>query len=649
MGADGYGVAIDPADDNTLYLMTQQGNIYRYDRESEEALSIRPQPAPGEPAERWNWDSPVLISPHASDRIYFGSQRLWRSDDRGDSWTAVSGDLTRDQNRYEMPYMGRVWSVDAMHDNGAMSKYATTTGISESPVAEGVIYVGTDDGLIQVTEDGGGSWAMAGDLPGVPAMSFINDVEASQHDAGTVFAAADAHKTGDFSPYLFRSTDRGRSWSSIAGDLPGGTIVWAIQQDHVDSDLLFIAAEYGLYFSPNGGANWHMLDGGVPTTPFRDLKLQRRDDDLVGATFGRGFYVLDDYSPLREMAAGALDGDGTLFSVRDAWWYVPMVPSQALGRPTQGSTAYVGDNPPYGATFTYYLADTPSSPGDAREDAEEALREQGDNVPFPGYDALRAEAIESGARILLKVSDAQGEPVRWVQGPAREGLHRVTWDLRRPASDPIDLTVPGFIPPWASDPQGPYAGPGRYRVEMVLVTAEGVSTVGEMQEFEVKPVGGAGADFGAVVAFQEAAGDLMRRIGGAGEEIGRVQNRLRYMRAALVETPRADPALFGRMDAVTEQLAELQLALFGDRARGRLNESSAPSIQGRAGSAAYGHWGTRQLPTATMRTNMEIASAGFGDVLQVLVTLIDEDLVQLEEDLAAAGAPWTPGRRLISR
>ena len=197
---------------------------------------------------------------------------------------------------------GRVWSVDALYDNGAMSQYATITGISESPVVEGLLYVGTDDGLIQVSEDGGQQWRAVESLPGVPAFSFINDVEASQHDADAVFAVADAHKTGDFSPYLFESTDRGRTWHSIAGDLPAGTIVWALEQDHVDADLLFLATEFGLYFTPNRGTNWFKLSG-TPTIAFRDLELQRRDEDLVGATFGRGFYVLDDYSPLRGIGA----------------------------------------------------------------------------------------------------------------------------------------------------------------------------------------------------------------------------------------------------------------------------------------------------------------------------------------------------------
>ena len=244
-----------------------------------------------------------------------------------------------------MEFSGRVWSVDALHDNGAMSQYATLTAISESPVQEGVLYVGTDDGLIQGTGDGGENWVAAAPLPSVSELAFINDVEASQHDAETVFAVADAHKLGEFSPYVFESRDRGRSWRSLAGDLPAGTIVWAIQQDHVDPDLLFLATEFGLYFTPNRGTNWVKLSGGVPTIAFRDIKLHRRDQDLVGATFGRGVYVLDDYTPLREIAAGVLDKEGSLFPVRDAWWYVPYVPMQAPGKPTLGSTDYTAEKP----------------------------------------------------------------------------------------------------------------------------------------------------------------------------------------------------------------------------------------------------------------------------------------------------------------
>ena len=648
MGADGYGVAFDPTDPNILYFETQQGDLYRHDRRSEEALSIRPQPAPGDPPERWNWDSPVLVSPHSSSRLYFGSQRLWQSDDRGDSWTAISGDLTTNRNRYELELMDRVWSVNALYDNGAMSKYATLTTITESPLAEGVILIGTDDGIIQVTEDGGTNWRAAGALPGVPALSFINDAEASLHDAGTFYAVADAHKVGDFSPYVFESTDRGLSWHSISGDLPAGTIVWAIQQDHEIPDLLFLGTEFGIYFTPNKGTNWIKLSGGVPTISFRDIKIHRRDNDLVGATFGRGFYILDDFSSLRSIATGALETGSVLFPVRDAWWYVPYTPMQAAGKPTLGTTDYTAENPPFGATFTYFLDEVPSTKQETRRDSERELRDAGADVPFPGWEALAAEAVEGSPKVLLAVRNTAGEAVRVVEGQATAGLHRASWDLRRPTPDPVEFPSSGFRPPWASDPQGPLVGPGQYSVEMLLVTSGGVLSVGTTQEFRVKavPTAPPGTDFNAVVAFQDQTSELMRRVSGAGEEIGTANERLRYMRRALLETPRADPALYVRIDEVVAALAALQTRLYGDRARGRLSEASAPSINSRLGSAIYQHWQTRQMPTETHRQNFEIAANDFAVFRRDLTAIVDSELPALESALEAAGAPWTPGRRI---
>ncbi|HSG47827.1 MAG TPA: hypothetical protein VLA43_08460, partial [Longimicrobiales bacterium] len=329
----------------------------------------------------------------------------------------MSGDLTTDTDRYTLPFMGRVWELDALHDNGAMSQYATITAISESPVTEGRLYVGTDDGLLHTSPDGGETWAALTSLPGVPERSFVNDVEAGQHGDGTVFVAADAHKIGNYTPLLFRSDDHGRSWTSITGDLPAETIVWTIQQDHINPDLLFIAAEWGLYTSLNGGENWHRLPG-APTIAFRDLKLHRRDDDVVGATFGRGFYILDDYGPLRPTAGSALSGGGGVLPVRDAWWYVPNLTNQARGRPTLGTMAYAAPNPPFGATFTVHVPELPGTAREARRDREREQRQRGVDVEFPGYETLRAEAAEQGPRVLVQVADADGVPVRWVEVPA---------------------------------------------------------------------------------------------------------------------------------------------------------------------------------------------------------------------------------------
>ncbi|MCZ6506699.1 MAG: glycosyl hydrolase, partial [Acidobacteria bacterium] len=645
LGADGYSSQFDTEDPNLLYVEWQGGRLNRYDRRSEEALDIQPQPGPGEPPERFNWDAPVRTRPHSASRLYFASQRLWRSDDRGDSWTAVSGDLTRDRNRYELPIDGRVRSVDALYDNGAMSLYGTITTIAESPLDEQLIYTGSDDGLIQVTEDGGASWRRAGALPGVPELAFVNDLLASLHDADAVFAVIDAHKQGVYSPLIFESLDRGRSWQSRAGDLPDGTILWAVDQDHVEGDLLFVGAEFGLFFSPDGGDHWIELADGVPTIAFRDIEIQRRDDDLVGATFGRGFYILDDYSPLRAIAAGALEEDAVLFPVRDAWWYVPLVPMQAAGKPGQGSTDFDSPNPPYGAVFTYYLKETPKTMRDLRRERERELAEAGDDIPFPGWDNLRAEDLEDEPQILLTVRDATGQPVRRLEGKASSGIHRISWDLRRQPPDPVELESPGFRPPWAGERQGPFAGPGSYTVEMDLVHGDSVETLGERQRFEVKPVPGSSRpapDFAAVAAFQRTTAELLREVRAAGRDIRTTEDQLRHIEATLVETPAASPSLFERLAEIRATLDDLRLRLLGDRIRGNRNEASAPSIDRRVGQVASGHWDTRQAATATQRRNVELAQEQFTVLAAELADVLDRALPALKAELEAAGAPWTP-------
>ena len=645
MGADGYGVAFDPADPDLMYLMWQEGNLFRKHRANEEAVSIKPQAGPGDAPERWNWDSPLLVSPHEPARIYFGSQRLWRSEDRGDSWTAISGDLTLGQNRYEQRFYGRVWSVDALHDTGAMSKYATTTAIAESPREAGVLVVGTDDGLVQVSANGGGSWTRAAALPGLPPLSFINDVEASLHDARTIFAVADAHKIGDFAPYVYVSPDLGRTWRSIAGDLPKGTIVWSIQEDHVRKDLLFAGTEFGIYWTPNGGRNWHKLAGGLPTIPFRDLKIHRRDNDLVGATFGRGIYVLDDYSPLRALADGAASSDAALFPIRDAWWYVPYQVAQATGRPELGSDDFTAANPPFGAILTYHLKNATTTAEETRRAEEKKLRDKGTDVAFPGFDRLFTESLESGPKVMVVISDAAGRPVRRLEGPAGAGMHRINWDLRGPSPEPINLSPPGFQPPWSEPAKGPLVAPGRYTATLTIVSQSGVRTLGAPQTFEVKPVRNvpAGTDFTAVVAFQSEVAELRRRTAALGAEIGRIGDDLRHMRAAVVAAPKADPALFRQLDEVNAAVAGLTRRLFGDPVRGRLNESAAPSIAGRVGSA-MSSFETRLMPTATQRRDAELARTELEALSRDHETLRSGPLVKLRAALDAAGAPWTPRR-----
>jgi photosystem II stability/assembly factor-like uncharacterized protein len=644
LGADGYDAAFDPTDPNTVYMEIQGGLLHRLDRQTEEVINIQPQPSAEDPPERWNWDSPILVSPHNSDRLYFGSQRVWRSEDKGNAWTPISGDLTTNSDRYELQMMDRVQSIDALYDNGAMSKYATLTSIAESSITQGLLYTGSDDGLIHVSEDGGANWRKSQPLSKVPARAFINDIEASQHDTNIVFAIADGHKLGDFNPYVFMSGDKGKSWKSIAGDLPLGTIVWVIKQDHKDENLLFLGTEYGIYFTVNKGTNWIKLGGGVPTTPFRDLELHQRDNDLVGATFGRGLYILDDYAPLREMNQAVNGKTNKLFSVRDAWWYNPNVPMQAKEMPTAGSTSYVGENPPFGAVFTYYIHELPKSAKANRQKTEKSLNEQKSNVPFPGWEQLRNEANEEEAGVLLLVRNENGSAIRWVGGAIKKGVNRVNWDLHLSPPNPINLSKPAFKPPWAGTPQGPLVLPGTYSVELFVLNNGELKSQGTPQNFKVKPVNEvAPADLKAIASFQEQTSELYRQISGANRKLSEASKKLRFIKTALKETAKASPELFATMNTLDKGLADLRMQLTGDRTRQQMNESTIPSIMSRVGNVIYGHWSTTQLPTETQKRNIKIAESGF-KTFQPSSEAFFRDLASYENALENVGAPWTPNR-----
>lgn len=642
LGADGYHVAFDPSDPNICYLEWQVGNVMRYDRRTHELQDIQPQPAADEPPERWNWDCPIVVSPHDSNRIYLASQRVWQSDDRGDSWRPISGDLTTARNRYEMPTFGSVPSVDALHDHMAMSQFSTITYLSESPVLAGLLYVGTDDGLVHSSEDGGETWRLAASPAGLPTESFINNVEASQHNSDEVFLAADDHKNGDFTPHLYKSSDRGRSWQSIRGDLPERLIIWCVEQDHVNPDLLFVGTEFGIYTTVDAGTSWHKLSKDVPTISFRDIKLHRRDSDLVAASFGRGIYVLDDYSPLRSLSSDMLQDEAILFGVRDAWWYVPRLSAQAVGQPTLGSTAYRTPNPGFGATFTYYLASDLVGPAKQREAIEKPHRESGDDVAFPGVEALWAEHLSIEPVVVLVIRDDSGTAIRTVAGEATAGVHRVAWDLRYVAPDPVKLDQPEFRAPWETDPQGPLVEPGTYSAELVEVSSTGVRVLTEPQTFALKPTPAISAlgDHAGVLGFSTQTADLLRRVAGAKRDVDTAITQVPVIRATVQQTPTAHE-LLPRLDAVHRSFTEIRRELVEDPINERLSEPHGPSISQLVERVAQHDWSTTQAPTQTQVTSVTRASDAFAPLRSRLIDTLSE-LAELRHELDAAGGSWTP-------
>ena len=650
--ADGHQPAVEPGNPDIVYSEWQEGNLVRTDRTTGGIVYIQPQPEPGDPPERFNWDAPILVSPHSPTRLYYASQRVWRSDDRGDSWTPISTDLTKNQDRMLMPVMGRQWSSTAPWDFFAMSAYNTITSLAESPVQEGLLWAGTDDGLLQVSADGGDNWRAipVGDLPGVPDTAFVNDIKADLFDADTVYVCLDNHKYGDFKPYLVKSTDRGKEWTSIAGDLPYRHLIWRLVQDHVKSDLLFAATEFGIFFTIDGGEKWIQLPGGVPTISFRDLAIQRRENDLVGASFGRGFYVLDDYTPLRHVNEGAMEQEALLFPVRKAPWYFERRPLGDDGQASLGAAYFVADNPPFGAVFTYHLADGLKSLEEQRREEEKKLEKDWKDTPYVGYDALERERRQPKSTILLTVRDTDGNVVRTIEGPAKAGFHRVAWDLSYPTTSAIEGVASeqrGGGP--SRGDSGFMAAPGTYSVTMSKrVDGKVTKLTGPVQFDVVRVFEGVleGSSPTDVAAYMSQIADLQRGVTAADEAMELAFKRIEYMEKALARSTIDPGTLDTELEALKQKLYDLDQMLSGNRTIGAIGHPQVPTVSRRLRVASMGGGMSDYGPTATHRRAFEIARQEFGEIEVGLRQLIDVDLPALEAKMEAAGVPWTPGRPL---
>ena len=437
LGGDGHQPATEPGNPDIVYAQSQQGNLHRVDRTTGEAVYIRPQNGLDEPYERFNWDAPILVSQHDPKRLYFGSQRVWRSENRGDSWNAISSDLTKNEERLALPIMGRQQSWDAAWDVYAMSTYNTITSLAESAQDENILYAGTDDGLLHATKDGGATWSSqtVDKLPDAPATAFINDIKADMFDANVAYVALDNHKFGDYRPMLYKTTNGGKSWKSITKGIPEGTLIWRLVQDHVNPQLLFLGTEYGVYVSLNQGDAWHKFSNGMPTISVRDLAIQKRENDLVAATFGRSFYILDDYSPLRAISDENLAKGDQLFPVEKALQYV----QERGGTSSQGASFYTAKNPTYGAQFTYYIANDTKTMKAKRKASEKKLKKDKKDIPFPGWEALDAEDFEKKPQAILRVTDASGKVLTEITGAYTKGIHRKHWDLRERLASALDI------------------------------------------------------------------------------------------------------------------------------------------------------------------------------------------------------------------
>ncbi len=647
LGGDGFRSQVDPQDPNIVYSALQYGYLSRFDKRSGERMGIQPRVGKNEPPLRYNWDSPFIISPHLHTRLYFAANKLYRSDDRGDSWKLMSGELSRAIDRDKLPVMGKIWNIDAVAKHQSTSFYGNATALAESPKKDGLIYVGTDDGVINVTEDGGKNWRRIEKFPDVPDMTYVSRIIASSHDVNTVYAGFENHKNADFAPYLLMSTDAGNSWTSIKSNLPANGPVLAIAEDHVNPNLLFVGTEFGLFFTVDGGKKWVQLRGGMPTIAVRDLAIQKRENDLVAATFGRGIYILDDYTPLRALTPEILASESHLFPIKDALMYIQSQPLGGARKSFQGESFFTADNPPFGATFTYYLKETYKTRRDRRRDAQRDAERKAAPPPFPTSDDLRAEDEEEAPQIIVTVADSDGQVVRRLTRPPAPGMNRATWDLRYPAPSLGQARPGGDDDGFFQPPSGPLVMPGRYTVSIAKRVDGVVTPLAKPQQFNVVVDGAAtlvAADRAALVEFQKRVSRLQRALTGALEAANTARTRIGLMKRALIETPAAPAKLTDDANSIEKRLNEILGDLRGDQTIRSRSGNTPPSINERVGGIAGDQRMSTSRPTQTQIDQYRIAADEFKQSLAALRSLIEGDLARLEKAMEAAGAPHTPGR-----
>ena len=447
-GGDGFYTAVDPTDHTVVYSESQNGNIRRLSLATGEQISIRPRapsqnnpssnivPMPAQGTEiRWNWNTPFILSPHNPDVVHAGGNRFFTSMDRGETWT-MSPDLSRNTDRDMIELMGRANALPRCNQmdrgqecilsrNDGVSAWGAAVSLTESPLVPGLLWMGTDDGNLQVSRDGGASWTEVGEnIPGGTKGYYISRIEASHFDAGTAYASVDGHKSDDLRPYVYVTRDYGASWENITSNLPEYGNVNTVRQDPRNRNLLYAGTEFEFFVSLDEGGSWHRLMTDLPVVRIDDVLVHPRDNDLVLATHGRGVMVMDDITPLQQLTSEVMEQDAFLFAPREA---VAWKQNRMRSRSVTGDKVLRGENALPGTAIHYYLADE----------------------------------VDAGDVSLTVTEVVSGEVFRDLEATGHEGINRVQWDLR--GNVPEEATGGGF-----GGPQAPVAGVGTYRVTLTV-------------------------------------------------------------------------------------------------------------------------------------------------------------------------------------
>jgi len=643
VGGDGFWGRVDPEDPNIVYSESQYGNICRFDKKSGELLFIQPQPGKGELTYKWNWNTPFLISPHNNKRLYLAANKVFRSDDRGQSWKTISGDLSANIDRNTWPVMGKFWSVDAVAKDVSTSLFGMVVSLEESKKKEGLIYAGTDDGLIQVTDNGGNEWVKYNEFPGVPSTTYVSDVFPSNFDENIVFASFDNTLRDDFKPYLCKSTNKGKTWISIAGDLPVNGAVHSIAQDFVNPDLLFVGTEFGVFFSYNGGTNWVQLKSGIPTIAVKDIAIQERENDLVLATFGRGFYILDDYSTLRQINADLSATEAKIFPIKDALAFI-----ESGGKYGQGSTYFTAKNPDFGAVFTYYLKDVPKSSKEIRNEKEAELFKDSKPVPQVGLKELRDESMQEPSYMVFTILDEIGNVVRKINVNPAKGIGRVNWDLRyasiRHEREKIDK-----FDPFKDNGSGILVMPGKYSVSLGIYISGKYKELVPVQSFVVKALNNTtlpATNKKELVDFQKRVSERVKVVNATISYAKNEWAKLMSIKKTIVNLPLAKADLMGQVQEIEKDLDEVIFAFEGLEPKASFEEIPPHhlAINMRIDYLMWTHYSSTSEITQTEKDQLAIIEEQVPPLIEKLKIIVFEKMKKLENSLDEINAPWTNGR-----
>lgn len=655
VGGDGFQSRVDPNEPNIVYSEWQYGGLVRYDRKTGEAVDIKPQEKAGEPAYRYNWDAPLIISNFDNKRIYFAANKVFRSDDRGNTWKVISNDLSRGIDRNKLPVMGKVWSMDAVAKNQSTSIYGNITALAESPKNENVIYAGTDDGQIQVTSDGGKNWSKTTTFPGVPSINvggvttgpLVNFIMASQHDENVAYAVINNHRMGDFKPYLIKTADKGKTWTNVTGNLPEKGSTYSMAEDHINKDLIFCGTEFGFYFSNNGGKNWIEITAGLPQAIcVKDIAIQKRENDIVLATFGRGFYVLDNYSLLRDIKKEDLDKKAAIFPIKDGLVYNESTPYGHKGKSFQGASFFTANNPPVGATITWYLKDSYKTIKDKRKESEKEKIKAGKDVYYPSTDSIRLEDKEEAVYTMVVITDEQGNDVQKINQDANKGMKKVTWNGRHEVTSPVNFYTPNPDNPYEGEDLGAPAIPGKYYAQIYKVENGISEPISEKREFNIVSLNNSTIPLPELTEmhnFNKSLAEFRRVVIGSEQYVGHMSEHLRFLKKGIQDGPANSLGLLKEVKELEKQIHDINFALHGDGSLARREFETLPGIAGSLENIVFGTWSNTLGATNTYKEKMNELKDKFKPVYKQIAETSDK-LSALENKAENLKLPATPGR-----